>query len=429
MTTRTTRIVAAGAVLAAGTAAIAQTQGSWSSASADPDQVRAIVAEMMSDVQTRSSLLQSGATAGHDGKFFLASADGNFRLNIGGQLITRYMVTSADGAGPGNDDLALGFEIPRAALEFSGNIFEPSTFYRISTNFGTSASWGTLEDAYFGHQFEGGLILIGGQLKMPVLWEDVLTNKYSLAVDQSVVNAVFAQGYSQGVWAHYQADWWRMWAGFDDGVRSGNSDFNAPNEADYGLTTRWEVKFAGDWGQFDEFSSPRGSDLGSKLGVAVHFQGGPDQPGSADANVLAYTADLMFEGDGWNLFAYGVGLYVDPTNNTPDTNDFGFLVQGGVFLGDKVELFGRYDVVLPDQDRANNDPFNTITAGVNWYLHGQAAKFTLDFVWYLDPTTTNDLVQAVATGAANPDAASSMGLLPTTDSNEFSVRAQFQILF
>lgn len=418
-------IVAAGVALAAGTTASANpnTGNSWSSTSVD--EVRALVAEMMADAQTRSSLLQAGSTAGHDGAFFLASPDGSFRLNVGGQMQFRYILTTTDDDTPGVDDLEMGFSLPRTALEFSGNIFEPSLLYRVSTSFSSNNGDAELEDAYFGYAFDNGIIVLAGQLRMPVLWEDLAQEKYSLAVDQSVVNAVFAQDRSQGVWMHYAEDWWRMWAGFDDGIRSENTSFTAPNEADYGLTTRWEAKFAGEWSQFDRLSSPRGAEFGSKLGVAAHFQGGPDQPGGPNAEVLAYTADLMFAGDGWNIFAYGVGLHIEPDGAAPETDDFGFLVQGGFFVAEKLEIFGRYDVVLPDGDRANDDPFNSVTAGVNYYLHGHAARFTFDVVWYLDPTTDNDLVQ----GLVGTDRAARMGLLSTAEENEVSIRAQFQLLF
>src|SRR5688572_8137802 len=63
---------------------------------ASNDEVRAIVAEMMADAQGRSSLLQGGATAGHDGRFFVASPDGSFRLNVGGQIQLRYLVAFDD---------------------------------------------------------------------------------------------------------------------------------------------------------------------------------------------------------------------------------------------------------------------------------------------------------------------------------------------
>ena len=51
-------------VLALGGTAAAEP---WS----ESDEVRAVVAEMLADAEGRSSLLQSGGTAGHDGGFFI----------------------------------------------------------------------------------------------------------------------------------------------------------------------------------------------------------------------------------------------------------------------------------------------------------------------------------------------------------------------
>jgi hypothetical protein len=68
------------------------------------DEVLAIIGEMQADAETRSSLMQSTAS-NHDGKFFLASPDGAFRLNVGGQLQFRYNLnfrTDDDTPPPGN---------------------------------------------------------------------------------------------------------------------------------------------------------------------------------------------------------------------------------------------------------------------------------------------------------------------------------------
>ncbi len=392
----------------------------------DSDEVRAIVADLLTDAQTRSSLLQSGATAGHDGKFFLASPDGDFRLNISGQLQARYMLNFRNDENNTVDDFTSGFSLPRVALRFDGTIYE-NFVYAIQANFDSNGGALTLEDAYAGYAFDNGLVILGGQLKEPILWEDVLQEKYSLAVDQSVVNAVFGQGYSQGAWAFYSTDSWRMWAGVDGGIRSANTDFNA-DPAEWGVTTRWEWKFAGNWLQFDQFSSARGSEFAAKLGGGVHFEQSPHAPGTFETNLLAYTADIMVEGNGWNVFGMGVGLYTDTNGGVGNFNDLGFLVQGGVFVTDDIEPFARYDVVIPDSDRTADDAFNTITVGANYYLHGQAAKFTLDMQYYLDDTAGNALVSGVATGVPG-SVGNQIGLLPTTDDGEFVIRLQFQLLF
>lgn len=289
----------------------------------------------------------------------------------------------------------------------------------------TDASGGdaVLEDAYAGYAFDNGLIIIWGQLRMPVLWEDMIKDSASLAADESIVNAVFNPGRSQGVWLHYSADSWRMWAGFDDGIRSANSDY-ALTEADWALTTRWELKFAGEWGQFDQFTARRGDDFAAKLGAAFHWQDGPDTPAIVDTELGAYTADLMLKGDGWNAYFSGVGLYTD-TDGVGSFTDYGIVAQGGLRLTDRIEPFARYDVVIPDGDRAANDAFNTITVGMNYYFHELAAKFTIDAQWFLDDTASNALVSGVAGTARGRG----VGLLPSTEGDQLALRFQFQLLF
>ncbi|MCA9312433.1 MAG: hypothetical protein KDA21_14565, partial [Phycisphaerales bacterium] len=276
------------------------------------DEIRAMVAEIMAESQSRTSLL--AADAGHDGHFHVSDGSGDFRLQIEGQIQFRYTANFRDDDDVVNSDsFESGFSASRTALAFSGSVFsDPGFIYRVSGNFDRADGGFDLEDAYVGHAFDNGLILIFGQLRMPVLWEDVLNDQYSLAVDQSVVNGVFRQDRSQGIWLHYSTDDWRMWVGFSDGIRSENTDF-ATDGSDWALTTRWEYKFDGEWSQFDQFSSAPGSDLGIKGALATHWQGGPDgDPAVTDTLIGAYTADLMVEGDGWNLYGAAVGLYVEP---------------------------------------------------------------------------------------------------------------------
>lgn len=417
--------LAAAALTACSAAALAE-PSSWSQEQAD--QTRAIVAEMLADASTRTSLLADGGVAGHDGKFFLASPDGKFRLNVGGQLQFRYIASFlSDDPVFSPDDFDPGFETSNTRLRFDGHIFEPGLFYAVQMNFAEDTGTATLEDAYVGYAWDNGWAVIWGQLKMPVLWEDVLHEKYNLAVDRSVVNAAIDPGRSQGIWAHYSSDDWRMWAGFNDGLATANTAFNAAGEPDWAFTTRWEWKIAGQWSQFDQFTSPRGSEFAAKLAAATHWQNGPDVKGVPAAMVGAYTADLMLKGDGWNAFGSFVGLHIDPDGAPTATDDFGLMAQGGIYLTDKFELFGRYDVVIPDNDRAADKAFNTVTLGGNYYLHGQAAKLTFDVQWFLDDTVDNALVSAIAGGPGSNGGA--IGLRPSPNDNQLALRLQFQLLF
>ena len=69
--------------------------GMNASAQTNLDNDRAYAAELLADAGARSSLLQSG-TAGHDGKFFMASGDGNYRLNVSGATQFRYVMNFLD---------------------------------------------------------------------------------------------------------------------------------------------------------------------------------------------------------------------------------------------------------------------------------------------------------------------------------------------
>jgi hypothetical protein len=421
-------LVAAGLPVAIPAAALAEpvTQPT------DTDAVRAMVAEMLADAESRSSLLQGGGSAGHDGKFFLASPDGNFSLKVSGQVQFRYIANfrdESDGLDPIDpaddvDDFDHGFAMSRTALRFEGNVIDPSIIYGVQANFETNGGELVLEDAFVGKVFDSGLIVLAGQYREPILWEDVIREKHSLAVDQSVMNAVFRQDRAQGVWLHKQEDAWRFWAGVNSGIRSENTSFTS-QPADFGATTRWEYKLNGDWSQFDQFTSAPGSSLGSKLGGGVHYElAKHTAAGDTDNSVFAYTADYMVGGDGWSAYVAGVGLYTD-LDIGGSFNDLGFLAQGSLYFNETWEGFVRYDVIMPDGDRAADSDFNTFTVGANHYIHGQAAKFTVDLQYFLDDTTGNALVSSI-TGT---DVGDGIGLLASPDDGQFAIRAQFQLLF
>lgn len=135
--------------------------GAAGSAAADvaqsSDEIRALVADMMADANTRSSLLQSGGNAGHDGKFFLADNGGNFRLNVGGQVQFRYIANFGDENNANDDDdFTGGFQNRRTKLSFSGHVVSSDIFYKVNGAFNRSGGDFSLEDAYVGYKFGNG---------------------------------------------------------------------------------------------------------------------------------------------------------------------------------------------------------------------------------------------------------------------------------
>ncbi len=80
--------------------------------------------------------------------------------------------------------------------------------------------------------------------------------------------------------------------------------------------------------------------------------------------------------------------------------------------------------MLPDGDRAGDDSFSTITAGLNWFWHGSAVRFSVDAQLFLNDTTGNDLVNDYAINDG-----SEIGLLPSGDAGQIALRMQMSVAF
>jgi phosphate-selective porin len=440
---------------------------SANTASMSTDEIRAIAAQAIADAETRTSLLQSG-TAGYDsndGGFFIGSADGSFRLGITGYTQLRYNLNFGDDDRAQFDDFESGFNMPNTVLIFHGQTHENIEF-KIRGNFGEGGNF-TLEDAFGQWNFGNNMYLRFGQFKAPFLREELVDDSMQLAVARSLTNEIFNQGRSQGVEFGYRGDDFGIALMFSDGFRSANSGFATPaafpfaddglgnivpvspfgyalqggGSGDFALTARGEWKFAGTWDQFDDFTFMPGNEFGGMLGLAAHVELSGDNETitdpltgdgfDGDTTLWGWTLDLSVGGDGWNAFAAVYGLHnrteVDVLNGGGsfdfDTDDYGFVVQGGIFIPNTdFELFARYDGVLVDDDE--RDPNDTpgfedfvsqVTVGGNYYLHGHAAKFTLDLTYFFEevnPLAGNDATNNYLGG-----------------DDEFAVRAQFQFAF
>lgn len=386
----------AGAALALGGSAWAQSA---------LDQGRAQAAELLADASTRTSALAQNQA---------------FTPNIHGLLQFRFNWNNRDedDAFAGDEENAIGFQAARTRLWVDGNIFSNEWYYFVEFEVGPEGEVSLL-DAFGRYTFANGWNAQWGQFRLPFLRETLVRESHTLAADKSQFETVFGTGRGQGVQFAYTADQMRFHAAISDGAGTANTDFTSDAEADVGLTARAEFKWAGDWSAADDFTSFRGSPNFGMVGVAAHFQNGGDTFATADESRWGLTADVSVEGDGWNVFAAAVYSRVDPDPGS-GLNDWGVLVQGGVFLGENTELFGRWDIIIPDDDRAADENFNTITVGLNQYMipKSHAAKFTVDFQWYLDNPSESIVVPNTLTG-----------LLAADSDDQWNLRAQIQLLF
>lgn len=368
-------------------------------------------------------------TAGHDGRFFLASADGGFRLNCGVQFQTRYALTFRDAEGP-EKDLANGFQVNRAKLHLTGQALDGAVRFNMLLPFSSSTGVMGLENAFFDHDLGEGFTLRWGQFKPPFMREELVSALHQLAVDRSVANEVYNQDWAQGVQLGWSGERVRLAGAFTDGFGTTNTAHFDPAEADAALTARAEYRFGeAPWSAYADMTSPRGAPRGGLLGAAIHWESAGDTASTAtfggvpapEREVLGATVDASVEGGGWSAMGAMVFRSID-TPAGPRFDDWGLTAQGAIYFTERDEVFARWDAVLPDGDRAAGDDFHTLTAGVNHYFHpgSHAAKLSADVQVFLgNATESADLVRP----------SPGYGLLPGEEDGQVAVRVQMQLLF
>jgi len=367
-------------------------------------EIRALVADVLADADTRVSMLQN-APMGWDGKnFVLSSPDGNWKMRLRGQLQVRWAYNYAAGqTAIGQPDNAYGFEVRRAKLKIDGNIIDPSWKYilNLAFDYDSSVQEIEVEDAIFIKRFDNGLSVGGGQFKDYFLREELVSSTSQLAVDRSYVNELFNQDRTQGIALEYAADQFKIYGSYNDGFSTRATTYNAPGGAN-SFTGRVEWLAAGNWKQFDDLQGWRGGEFGVMVGGAVHYQesryGAPYNAGGR-VERLTWTIDTSFEGDGWNVLAYVVGNHLDfQTGGGAD--QYGLIVQGGFMFAEDWDVYGQWAWWDLDNNLSTSalspavvSDSSIITVGVNYYIDRNNAKWTTDIGVGLDsvPLTINGI--------------------------------------
>ncbi len=328
-----------------------------------------------------------------------AATTNEFMPSVVGYTQFRYNANFSDGYTFSTEDMTTGFEFGTTRLGVTGKVHSRVS-YTIIGEFARSGGGFTLVDGYADIELNDNWDLRAGQYTLGYTREQDLSRTRQLASERSVTNAFFSQGRTQGVALRYANDKLRGEASFSDGGNTTNTAFNAATEADYAFTGRLEYLGSGAWDQFADFTSWRGSDTAWMLGGAVHWQDGGETGATggttANTEIFGATADLSFEADGWN--AFGAIIWQSMDSAAGDFDDFGVVVQGGVFLTDIVELFGRWDAVFADSSRTLDDDFHSVTVGVNYYLieNSHAAKLTFEGVYYPEAQSTSPVAASTA---------------------------------
>jgi predicted porin len=142
--------------------------------------------------------------------------------------------------------------------------------------------------------------------------------------------------------------------------------------------------------------------------------GGASYSQNGDNNLLMHTVDVQYENGPIGAYAAYYGVYSDQ-DAAGSLYDAGIELQASYLLNDKWEVFGRYELINVDEGHgAGDDNYHVIAAGVNYYLHQHAAKFTLDLSYLPNGAP----VSFDGGGFLDPDA----------DTDQLVLRAQFQLL-
>ena len=387
--------------------------GNWLT-EARTEEVRAIVTDVLADAATRTSLQESVATSGWKDGFFLNSADGAYSMRFNGYIQTRYTFDSRESVAglTGTQDLeAHGFETRRIKMVLEGNVVDSSWTYKVETALSSGTT--SLDDTWVEKRLAEGLTMKIGQFKAPFMREFLLSDPVAMMVDRSSVEGFFTPGRAQGVQLNWREGDVQLTGAYLNGfaVKSNyftsgdmrNLSWGSTAIADYAVVARAEWKLAGEWAQFKDPAGWASDGFGVLLGVAGEAerkdnnQGVPAAYGAIEPSVIGGTVDLSVEFSGASILTYGVWRQVDPNDAALATSDqFCFMIQGGLFVTDTVELVARYE--YGDADTSpNGDPLvlntinnngystlNTVGVGVNWFIQKQRIKLTTDLCYAMD---------------------------------------------
>lgn len=383
-------------------------------------------AELLADAQNRAFSLADGEpTSGYIKKKFTLSDGGPNTLQVGGYLQQRYLMNFRDVESEDDEDFTNGFQIARARVVAGGTTFDKRLSYNIAVELGSGTS-AVLNDAEVRYTFDSKFYIRAGQYKLQFLREEIVSDNRQLVIDRSITNSVFSLTRSQGAGIGWTDGQWRLAGDISDGGKNLNTDFDSSKEADFAFTGRVEnMVFGDDIKRFDDLTSWKGATNALLLGAAFDFEtygdtGPGTEGGVVERDIFGFTADASFEGNGWNALAAFVYNSTEPAGSE-STDNYGVLAQAGFFITASTELYARYDVVIPD-DASGPDSFNTITAGVNYYIAPESQTFKLsgDVVYNLDPESETAIISAPQT--AN-------GFLTDNQGDQVAVRVQLQLVF
>ncbi|MBT8484651.1 MAG: hypothetical protein HKO59_10015 [Phycisphaerales bacterium] len=398
------------------------------------DEIRTLVSDVLADADLRTNHLQNGLAAGWSEHFYLASPDGRFKLQLDGQIQTRFIWSYHDQ----RDRHRSGYEVTRSKLTLRGNVFGPDVSYLIRTDHtrnepGLVTGLYFMQDVWIGFQLDNEWSLRAGQFKLPYNREELISSSRQMAVERSLVNENMNIGRSQGVELSFVDETAKFMLATSDGGSDNLGGFgnllgtfppysNALDEdVEWAFTTRYELKAAGTWNQFTDFTSRPEEEFGLLFGLGGHFQqneSNNNPTGDRDEHRwVAGAFDVSAEWGGASAFFSIMHSYVD-NGSFGQINITGVTLEGAFYMTPKVEVFARWEYGWWRFSNFDFSDLHAVTLGVNYYIDGHDLKWTTDIgfgVGKIDQNWEADIA----------------GWRQDADSAEPQVvfRTQFQLLF
>ncbi len=361
------------------------------------DQTREYAAEVMADAQQRTSLL--GSSAANGAQFGITSADGSSTLNFSGWNQTTYTVSFLDDNDSAEDGFESGFQTPDTRLIFSGSVVSPDTTYKIELQINEIGGV-ALRNAFLRQDFGNNTSGWVGQFTAPVTRESMVETNMLQTISTTPTDWFFSAGQIQGAAFSLtdENNSYRVTGSFNDGANTGNTPYNAANDGDYGFTVRGDYAFEGTVDPY--FSATRqlpGGENAMILGGYFHIQQNAETPAQDDTQIIQFGADFVVDNaDGWNFFGAFNVASVDMDSAGETFLDTGIVLQGGYFVQNNTEVYGSWDILIPDDGRAGEpDPFSTLAVGVNHFPFDgtQAVRLAGQVTIFLDdPADSGGLV-------------------------------------
>jgi len=293
-------------------------------------------------------------------------------VNVHGFLQTRYSYS-----GGGDDEANRGFNLPRARLIFSGDVYNWE--YKVSGEWSDSTNTFDLLDAYAEGGLLGGNVRVG-QFKAPFMREVLVNQADTLMTERSIVSNQFGQGRSQGV--QYSRDFGMLdFAGaYTDGFDTANG---AGVQNGSALTARFGVDVTDWW----------------NVGAAISYND------LVDTDYTTYTLDTLVSTGGLDLSAAYVATSGDAGDN------WGATVQAGYMCMDNFQGFVAYEM---GELEGVTENLSIFTVGGNYFINDNV-KWTTELGYAL-----NGVNGAWDLGETGWRAG---------DSGEYVLRTQIQISF